>query len=81
MVTIPEIFQDASKTAASHRRSIAALKKELTQKKTSTQNVVDCLLQTLALKKNNPYAERIFKFLDSYLESFSLEEIENCKTF
>ena len=76
-MAVVEIFQEAARSAATHRRSIAALKKEMSKQGDDiVAEIVSCLIKTLALKKGNPFAERAIKFVDAYLDSFE-EETES----
>ncbi|KAJ3020604.1 hypothetical protein HKX48_000547 [Thoreauomyces humboldtii] len=70
-MSVPAIFQDATRTGATHRKNVVALRKlHLRKGPALNADIRDCVLRVLPLKKGNQEAERVLKFLTSYLEEF-----------
>ena len=77
--TLPLIFQDCQKSAATHRRNIVALRKIQQQlmkhgRKGEIEfnnSFVACLKKVLPVKKTEVAGNRVVKFIESYLKDLA----------
>ncbi|KAI9090307.1 hypothetical protein DFS34DRAFT_654137 [Phlyctochytrium arcticum] len=70
MTTVAHVFQDAVRTASSHRKNIVVLRKlHLKQGTLIESDFWQCLLHIMPVQKGNAEAERAVKFLAAYLEA------------
>ncbi|TPX55325.1 hypothetical protein PhCBS80983_g05418 [Powellomyces hirtus] len=73
-MTLSAIFQDAARTASSHRKNVVALRKLHLKKGRAIENeFCRCVTRILPVKKGHPEAERIMNFLEAYLDGFDVE--------
>ncbi|KAJ3035300.1 hypothetical protein HDV00_004076 [Rhizophlyctis rosea] len=75
MNAIANIFQDASKSTSTHRKNIVAMRKlHVRTGDSMNKDTFKCLCRVLTAKRGNAEAERVVKFLVTYLESSQSEE-------
>ncbi|KAJ3159991.1 hypothetical protein HDU86_001256 [Geranomyces michiganensis] len=73
-MSVAAIFQDAARTASSHRKNVVALRKIHLRKGHALEpDFCRCVARILPAKKGYPEAERIILFLAAYLEGFKAD--------